>query len=175
MNPVLRGLCIHPAPRPAQYSRFVVHLKLERVSGNDPPYQRWQRRALPLSYTRVKSPVLSARDRGASTGLTRTNTLFAASRRTRTGLLASGLPSPGAPSRCSLPDYRPGSRLPLERKLKNKNPAHHQVSGVSKILFRVPTRLPPELVPPYYGHTMTTEQTIPYYEGYTPSSGRLDL
>lgn len=25
---------------------------MERVSGNDPPYQRWQRRALPLSYTR---------------------------------------------------------------------------------------------------------------------------
>lgn len=67
VNPVLRGLCIHPAPGPAQYSRFVVHLKLERVSGNDPPSSHWQRDALPLSYTR-KSPVLSAKDRGASTG-----------------------------------------------------------------------------------------------------------
>ena len=28
--------------------------EMERVSGNDPPCQRWQRRALPLSYTRIK-------------------------------------------------------------------------------------------------------------------------
>jgi len=59
--------------------------------------------------------------------------------------------------------------------MKTKNPAHHRGKRGAKKLFRVPTRLPPELVPPYYGHTMTTEQTIPDYEGYTPSSGRLDL
>lgn len=54
--------------------------------------------------------------------------------------------------------------------MKNKKPAHQSGKRVSKFLFRVPTRLPPDLVQPYYG-TMTTARTIPDYERYNPSSG----
>lgn len=37
----------------ADVSTKITNEALERVSGNDPPSTRWQRVALPLSYTRM--------------------------------------------------------------------------------------------------------------------------
>ena len=175
----------NPRPSACEADALATELRpqVEQVNGNDPSSSRWQRDALPLSYTCLKlnaprwCSVIAQVQRGA-----RTNTLIALSSRAQV-YWCLDFPRPdhllGALYRIigpALVSIRARCRAKSNLKCKTKNPLTVQVSGFQNSCFVCLTRLPPELVPPYYGHTMTTEQTIPDYEGRNPSrSGRLDL
>ena len=175
----------NPRPSACEADALATELRpqVEQVNGNDPSSSRWQRDALPLSYTCLKlnaprwCSVIAQVQRGA-----RTNTLIALSSRAQV-YWCLDFPRPdhllGALYRIigpALVSIRARCRAKSNLKCKTKNPLTVQVSGFQNSCFVCLTRLPPELVPPYYEHTMTTEQTIPDYEGRNPShSGQFDL